>query len=81
MQDYANNQPQVVDDRLSLENWVTVGYFNLKDYQQRLAACSANVDYRPGKQRNKRNRLRAMPPLTEAAVTLSEIYLKAKQDR
>jgi thiol-disulfide isomerase/thioredoxin len=36
LKEYAENQPQVPDDRYSLENWMTVGYFNAKDYEHAL---------------------------------------------
>src|SRR5438045_2926594 len=31
--EYAKNQPQVADDRYTLENWVAAGYFNKRDYR------------------------------------------------
>ena len=34
--EYAQNQPQVADDRYSLENWLVAGYFKNKDYEHAL---------------------------------------------
>ncbi|HYT48903.1 MAG TPA: hypothetical protein VEL78_00825, partial [Pyrinomonadaceae bacterium] len=34
--EYANNQPQIAEDRYTLENWVAAGYFNAKDYEHAL---------------------------------------------
>lgn len=79
LKDYANNQPQVVDDRLSLENWVTVGYFNLKDYERALPHAQQMwlIAQQAAKQKKSFSR---DATLSEAAVTLSEIDLKLKKD-
>lgn len=76
--EYARNEPQVAEDRYSLENWVTSGYFNLKDYEHALphgeamwiAAKRAAKD-EPSLARDS--------TLNNAAVTLSEINLKLKK--
>ena len=34
--EYAQNQPQVADDRYALENWLVSGYFKKKDYEHAL---------------------------------------------
>ena len=36
LKEYAQNQPQVADDRYSLENWMVSGYFKTRDYRQAL---------------------------------------------
>ena len=36
LKQYAENQPQVAEDRYSLENWMVVSYFNAKDYEHAL---------------------------------------------
>ena len=79
LKDYANNQPQVVDDRLSLENWVTVGYFNLKDYEHALPHAQQMwlTAQQAAKQKKSFSR---DATLSEAAITLSEIDLKLKKN-
>lgn len=76
--EYLKNQPQIPDDRYTLENWVTTGYFNQKDYehalahgQQMWAAAKSSIE---GKSRSARD-----ARLNEAARNLSEIYLKLKK--
>ncbi|HBB98866.1 MAG TPA: hypothetical protein DC054_26105 [Blastocatellia bacterium] len=78
LRDYANNQPQVADDRYSLENWLTVGYFNSKDYEHALphaeqlwSAAKLAARDKPAFARDSM--------LNDAAVTLSEIDLKLKK--
>jgi thiol-disulfide isomerase/thioredoxin len=79
LKDYSNNQPQVLDDRLSLENWVTVGFFNLKDYEHALP--HAQQMWLTAQQAAKQKKSFARDAtLNEAAVTLSEINLKLKKD-
>ncbi|HVS20392.1 MAG TPA: TlpA disulfide reductase family protein, partial [Pyrinomonadaceae bacterium] len=34
--EYAKNQPQLADDRYTLEDWMVTGYFNVKDYEHAL---------------------------------------------
>src|SRR5205085_4198637 len=73
--EYAKSQPQVADDRYTLENWVAAGYFNKRDYQHALphaeemwvAAKIATNDKSP---------LSRDGTLNEAATMLSEIDLK-----
>ena len=78
LKDYTNNQPQVLDDRLSQENWVTVGYFNLKDYEHALPY--AQQMWLTAQQAAKQKKSFARDAtLSEAAVTLSEINLKLKK--
>ena len=79
LKDYAENQPQVVDDRLSLENWVTVGYFNLKDYEHALPHAQQMWLTAQQSAKNKKSFSRDAT-LSEAAVTLSEIDLKLKKN-
>ena len=76
--EYANNQPQVAEDRYTLENWVAAGYFNAKDYEHALP--HANQMWIAAKQTAKDK-----PPFTrddilnDAAVMLSEVDLKLKK--
>jgi thiol-disulfide isomerase/thioredoxin len=75
LKEYAANQPQVPEDRYSLENWMTVGYFNAKDYAHALphakelwtTAIIAAKDKSPFERD-------AM--LNDAMLSLSEIDLK-----
>jgi thiol-disulfide isomerase/thioredoxin len=79
LKDYTNNQPQSLDDRLSLENWVTVGYFNLKDYEHALPY--ARQTWLTAQQAAKQQKSFARDAtLSEAAVNLSEINLKLKKN-
>lgn len=79
LKDYASNQPQVLDDRMSLENWVAVGYFNLKDYEHALP--HAQQVWLSAQQAAKQKKSFARDAtLSEAAVALSEIDLKLKKD-
>ena len=65
---------------LSLENWVTVGYFNLKDYEHALPY--AQQMWLTAQQAAKQKKSFARDAtLGEAAVTLSEINLKLKKRR
>jgi thiol-disulfide isomerase/thioredoxin len=78
LKQYAENQPQLAEDRYSLENWMVVSYFNAKDYEQALphaqqlwlAAQTAAKDKRPFARDTM---------LSDAAVSLSEINLKLKK--
>jgi thiol-disulfide isomerase/thioredoxin len=79
LKDYENNQPQVVDDRLSLENWVTVGYFNRKDYEHALPHARQMWLTAQQAAKNKKSYSRDAT-LSEAAVTLSEIDLQLKKN-
>ena len=76
--EYVKNQPQVPEDRYTLENWVSTAYFNQEDYDRALAhglqmwlAAKASLD---GKSRSARDER-----LAEAAGNLSEFYLKLKK--
>jgi thiol-disulfide isomerase/thioredoxin len=78
LKQYAENQPQLAEDRYSLENWMVVSYFNAKDYehalphaQQLWVAAQAAVKEKKALARD------AM--LTDAVVSLSEIDLKLKK--
>jgi thiol-disulfide isomerase/thioredoxin len=78
LKDYTNNQPQAIDDRLSLQNWVTVGYFNLKDYEHALPY--AQQMWLTAQEAAKQKTSFARDAiLSEAAVTVSEINLKLKK--
>ena len=78
LRDYANNQPQVADDRYSLENWLTAGYFNSKDYERALP--HAEQMWNAAKLAAKKKPVFARDlMLNDAAVTLSEIDLKLKK--
>jgi thiol-disulfide isomerase/thioredoxin len=78
LKEYAANQPQVPDDRYSLENWMTVGYFNAKDYahasphakQLWMTAIIAAKDKSP---------FARDAMLNESMLSLSEIDLKLNQ--
>ena len=76
--EYAADQPQVTEDRYSLENWMAAGYFNAKDYdhaqphaQEMWTAAKLAVKKKPPFARDA--------TLNEAAVMLSEVDLKAKR--
>ena len=78
LRDYADNQPQIADDRYSLENWLTVGYFNAKDYEKALP--HAEQMWNAAKLAAKEKPAFARDSiLNDAAVTLSEIDLKLKK--
>ncbi|HJZ80891.1 MAG TPA: redoxin domain-containing protein [Pyrinomonadaceae bacterium] len=79
LEDYAKNQPQVAEDRLALENWVTVGYFNLKKYERALPHAQQQWTAAQEAARKKASFARDAT-LNEAAVTLSEIDLKLKKN-
>jgi len=79
LKDYAGNQPQILDDRLSLENWVTVGYFNVKDYERALP--HAQQMWVTAKEAAKQKKsISRDATLSDAAVTLSEIDLNLKKN-
>ena len=76
--EYVKNQPQVAEDRYTLENWVSTAYFNQKEYERALAhgiqmwaAAKASIEGKSKSARDER--------LSEAAGNLSEIYLKLKK--
>jgi thiol-disulfide isomerase/thioredoxin len=75
---YAADKTQVPEDRYALENWLTVSYFNAKDYEKALphaqqlwlAAKAAAKEKRP---------FARDAMLNDAVVSLSEINLKLKK--
>jgi len=76
--EYAKGEPQVPEDRLALENWVTVGYFDLKNYEQALPHAK-ELWVAAQQVAKKRSSFARDTTLNEAAVTLSEIELKLKK--
>src|SRR3989440_2283838 len=73
--EYAANQPQVIEDRYSLENWVAAGYFNTKDYEHALP--HGQQMWETAKLSAKDLRLYTRDArLNDAAVMFSEIYVK-----
>src|SRR5205814_6491226 len=79
LREYANNQPQVADDRYSLENWLTVGYFNAKDYEHALphaeqlwSAAKLAAKDKPAFGRDSM--------LNDAAVMISEVDLEWEKE-
>ena len=76
--EYANNQPQVAEDRYRLENWVAAGYFKTQDYAQ--AQQHANRMWIAAKETAKtQSPFTRDETLNDAAVMLSEIDLKLKK--
>ena len=76
--EYAANQPQIAEDRYSLENWVAAGYFNSKDYEHALP--HGQQMWEAAKLTAKDLRLYTRDSrLSEAAVMYSEIYLKLNE--
>jgi thiol-disulfide isomerase/thioredoxin len=75
LKQYAADQPQVAEDRYSLENWMVVSYFNAKDYEHALPHAQQLWLVAPSAARQKRALARDST-LTDAAVSLSEINLK-----
>lgn len=74
--EYAQNQPQVADDRYVLENWMVSGYFKISDYKQALPHAqemwsAAKVSAR------KKGPFARDTMLTEAVTLLSEAELKS----
>ncbi len=73
--EYAANQPQVTEDRYSLENWVAAGYFNTKDFARALP--HGEQMWQVAKLSAKDLRLYTRDArLNDAAVMFSEIYVK-----
>jgi thiol-disulfide isomerase/thioredoxin len=78
LKQYAENQPQLAEDRYSLENWMVVSYFNAKDYEHALphaeqlwlTAQSAAQAKKP---------LARDSLLSDAVNSLSEINLKLQK--
>src|ERR1041385_8000685 len=75
LKQYAENQPQLAEDRYALENWMVVSYFNAKDYEHALphaqqlwlTAQSAAKEKKPFARDSM---------LSDAANSFSEINLK-----
>jgi thiol-disulfide isomerase/thioredoxin len=73
--EYAADQPQVTEDRYSLENWVAAGYFNTKDFEH--AQPHGQQMWEAAKLSAKNLRLYTRDArLNDAAVMFSEIYVK-----
>ena len=79
--EYAANQPQVPENRYRLENWVTTGFFNLKEYDHALPHAQEMWSLAKSLA-SKKNPFDRDDQLNEAAVTVSELNLKLgkKQD-
>lgn len=78
LKQYAENQPQLAEDRYSLENWMVVSYFNAKDYERALPHAQQLWLAAQSAAKEKR-RLARDTMLSDAAVSLSEINLKLKK--
>ena len=75
LQQYAAAQPQVAEDRYALENWLTVSYFNAKNFEKALPHAQQLWLAAQSAATQKRSFARdAM--LSESAISLSEINLK-----
>ena len=73
--EYAQNQPQVVEDRYVLENWMVSGYFKNKDYEHALP--HAQELWKVAKSAAIKKRTFARDSMLNDAVTLlSETDLK-----
>lgn len=78
LKQYAESQPQIAEDRYSLENWMVVSYFNAKDYERALPHAQQLWLAAQAAAREKKPLARdAM--LRDAGVSLSEINLKLKR--
>src|SRR3989442_4873510 len=76
--EYAKDQPQLVDDRYVLENWVGAGYFKVKDYEHALPHAQAM--WAAAKDAAKKKRLFERDNiLNDALMLLSEAELKLKK--
>src|SRR5438552_2487570 len=76
--EYAKDQPQLAEDRYTLENWVGVGYFKIKDYEHALP--HAQEMWSAAKEAAKKKRLFERDTmLNDALVLLSETHLKLKK--
>ena len=75
LKQYAENQPQVAEDRYALENWMVVSYFNAKDYEHALPhAQQLWLASQTAAKQKKPFARDAM--LSDAANSVSEINLK-----
>lgn len=76
--EYAQNQPQLADDRYVLENWIVGGYFKNKDYEHALPhAQELWIAARTAAMKKKSFARDSM--LSEAVTLLSESELKLKK--
>ena len=76
--EYAQNQPQLADDRYALENWMVSGYFKNKDYEHALPhAQELWIAARTAAAKKKSFARDAM--LNEAVKALSETELKLQK--
>jgi thiol-disulfide isomerase/thioredoxin len=73
--EYAQNEPQVADDRYALENWLVGGYFKTKDYEHALPHAHElwNAAMLAGK---KKSPFARDTMLNEAVTLLSDVDLK-----
>jgi thiol-disulfide isomerase/thioredoxin len=72
--EYANDQPQLADDRYALENLVGAGYLKIRDYEH--ALLHAREMWKAAKEASKEKTLFERDNLlNEAAVLLSETEL------
>ena len=78
LKEYAADQPQVADDRYSLENWMAVSYFKAKDYERALPHAQQQWLVAKSAAKGKRPFARDTM-LSDAANSLSEIELKLNQ--
>jgi thiol-disulfide isomerase/thioredoxin len=78
LKQYANDQPQLAEDRYSLENWMVVSYFNAKDYEHALS--HAQQLWATAQSAGKEKKALARDAmLNDAVVSLSEINLQLKK--
>jgi thiol-disulfide isomerase/thioredoxin len=78
LKQYAESQPQLAEDRYSLENWMAVSYFNAKDYEHALPHAQQLWVAAQSAAKEKKTFARdAM--LNNAVISLSEINLKLKK--
>src|SRR6185436_5634154 len=78
LKQYADNQPQLAEDRYSLENWMVVSYFNAKDYEHALPHAQQLWIAAQSAAKEKKTFARDAI-LNDAVVSLSEINLKLKK--
>lgn len=79
--EYAQNQPQVPEDRYSLENWMVSGYFKNKDYEHALP--HAKELWNAARLASKKKKTFARDAMLNDAVTLvseTDVKLGKKAD-
>ncbi len=76
--EYVKNEPQVVDDRYVLENWIASGYVKAKDYEHALSHAQAMLSAAKLAARTKSPTERDHM-LIESVVLLSEADLRLKK--